>query len=130
MAVGVVDRLEPVEVREKHGSLGVRATRPEGSVLETLLEQRTVRETREWVVQRAVPQAVGCLAGLGPALGVQQVRGRYVGQRLRSLHVMGVEVTGCLPIEVERAELPVLLTQREGEDGGETGRQRPGSEGR
>ena len=128
MAVGVVDRLEPVEVREKHGGLGVRATCAECSVLETLLEQRTVRQTREWVVQRAVPQAVGRLAGLGPSLGVQQVRGRYVGQRLRGLHVLGVEGTGGLPIEVERAELPVLLTEREGEDSGKAGRQRPGRE--
>ena len=120
VAVGVVDLLEPVEVGEQDRGVGVRPLRPQGGVLEPLLQQQPVGQPRQRVVQRVVVEPVGGLAGLLAGLGVEQVGGGDVGQGLRDVHVVRRPAPGSVAVEVECAESPVAVAQREGEHRGQT----------
>ena len=55
-------------------------------VVETLHEQRAVRQPGERVVQRDLARALGRLAEIGACLRVEEVGGRDVGQGLRGHH--------------------------------------------
>jgi hypothetical protein len=63
-------------------------------------------------------------------LGVEQVGGRHVGQRLRRDHRCRRELPGRLAVQVERAELGVSMLQREREHGSQASGQRPRRESR
>ena len=124
MAVGVVDLLEAVEVGEQDRGVGVRTLAALGGVLEALLQQQPVRQPGQRVVQGVVVEAVGRGAGLVASLGIEQVGGRDVGQRLRRAHVVRVELAGRVAVQIERAEPAVAVAQREREHRGQPGRER------
>ena len=98
-----------------------------GGVLEPLLQQQPVRQPGQRIVQRAVVEAFGGGAGLFAGLGVEQVGGRDVRQRLGRAHVVRVELAGGVAVQVERAEPALAVAQREREHRGQPGR--PGRRG-
>lgn len=62
MTVGIVDRLEPVQVHEHQRELAIFPIRALDRTIEPVFQQHTIREFREIVVQRQVGQF---LIGLG-----------------------------------------------------------------
>ena len=119
VAVRVVDRLELVEVGEQDRNDLVGPLAAHDRVVETLYEQRAVRQSGQRVVERALVRAFGRLTQVGARLGVEKVRGGDIGKSLRGHHRPRVQRTGNVAVHVERAELVVALAQREGEDGHE-----------
>jgi hypothetical protein len=55
VAVGVVDRLERVDVEQQHGHAPTGASDASQGVLQPVLQQRPVREISQRVVERLVP---------------------------------------------------------------------------
>ena len=76
-------------------------------------------------MQRARVELLGSILQFGTGLGVGQVRRRHVGQRLGRFHVPACQRTRRVAVEVERTELTVLVAQREGEDGRQSGLECP-----
>ncbi|MCC5947167.1 MAG: hypothetical protein JJT89_01815 [Nitriliruptoraceae bacterium] len=98
--------------------------------METILVQQAVGQPGQRVVQRALTVLVGCRLRVLTSLGVDQVGGRDVGQRLRGLHGVGIEAPGRLAVQVQRTEAMFALVQWEGEDRAETSLDRRRGEGR
>ena len=119
--VDVVDRLEAVEIDEQDRQHLARTGAPHERVLEALEEQDAVRQPGQGVVHRAPVRTLGCVEQVGPGLGVDQVRGGHIGQRLRRQHVLAVQWTGCGPVQVQSSKLLVPMVEREGEDGRQPG---------
>src|SRR3954466_7613991 len=92
---------------------------PLHSVLEPLVKKQPVRQAREYVVEREVPEVTGCHFFFLASLRVDQVRGRDVGQRLRRNHVLRVEITLGVPVQVQGAQPAGAMVEREGENGGQ-----------
>ncbi len=116
VTVGVVHRLELVQVHEQDRHRLRRSAAPQDCVLEPLHDQCPIRQPGERVVQRVLLGPLRRLLQVDAGLGVLQVRGRHVGQGLRSRHLAGVHRPGGRPVQVECAEPVVPLPQREGED--------------
>ena len=126
VAVGVVDRLELVEVDEQHAGERPRPLGALTGVLEPLLEQHPVGQPGEGVVQRAAAELVRGLLGVLTGLRVDQVGGGDVGQDLRGGEVALVQQAGAVAVEVQRTESALAVVQREGEHRGQAGSHRPG----
>ena len=105
--VRVVDRFELVEIGEQDRDDLSGALAAHDRVIETLHEQRAVRQSGQRVVQRALARTLGRLAEVGAGLRVEEVGGGDVGQRLRGHHRAGVQRAGNVAVHVERAELAV-----------------------
>ena len=124
VAVRVVHALEPVEVDEQHGGVGVRTLRSLRGVLQPLLEQQPVGQTGQRIVQRAVPKLLRGRPAVFARLRVQQVGRGDVGQRLRGRHVVWSEVARRIAVEIERTEPSAAVAKGKREDGAETTRDR------
>jgi hypothetical protein len=97
----------------------VRPAGPQRGVLEPLSQHHPVRKAGERVMQRAVPELLRRGLSVLPRLRVEQVRRGHVGQGLRGLHVVGVEVARRIAIEVQGTEPASAVAQREREHRGE-----------
>jgi hypothetical protein len=104
MAMGVVDLLEPVQVREQDGCVGVRSLGPLPGMLQPVLQHDSVREPRERIMSRIVVEAAGGLESLFASLGVEQIGGDHIRERLGRRQVGSFQGAGGVPVEVERSE--------------------------
>ena len=128
MTVGVVDRLEAVQIDEQHGRRLVRALVPDDSVLEALQDEGPVRQAGQGVVQGRGARSFRDVEQVGPSLCVEQICGDDVGQCLRVCHGLVRQSPWRVPVQVERAELAGTVPQREGEHCRQPGDQGPGRE--
>ena len=101
--------------------MGVGAASALGGVLEALGELDLVRQSGQGVEQRVAAEPVGSLPGVPAGLGIEQVGRRHVSQGLGRGQVPLIEGAGGVSVEIQRAESPVVVAQREGEHRGQAG---------
>ncbi len=128
--MGVVHRLEVVQIHEEQRRRLVCPAAPQKGMLETLQHQRPVRRSCQRIVQRRFARAVCGVLEVLPRLGVEQVRGGDVGERLGCAHGTRGERPRRIAVEVERPKTHVVVIEREREHGRQPVRKRPWREGR
>ena len=130
MAESIIHRLELVEVDEEHCRQLLGSTTAKHRVIEPLEEQRAVWQASQRVVQGELSRTNDRVVQVFPRLGVVQVRGRDVRQRLRALHRRRIEPSATVSVQIEGTELLVAVAQRKGEDSREAclqgSRRKPG----
>ena len=96
-----------------------------GRVVQPFLQQDPVGQPRQRVMQRPVFESIGRLLLLVACLCVDEVRRSDVGQGLGSLHVVRIQRSDRVSVDIQRPEHAVgAVSQREGEDGSQPGRLR------
>jgi hypothetical protein len=126
--VAVVDQLELVEIDEQQGGDLVRPATASFGVLQSLEQKGPVWQPGQPVVQGLLAGLVRRAPEVGPGLGVQEVGGCHVGQRLGRSHGAGVQRPRCVPVQVERSERCVAVAEGEREHRQQPGAERPPGE--
>ncbi len=84
-------------------------------MVETLYEQCAIREPGERVVEGTVPGLLRGELEIGSCLGVGEVDGGDIGQRMGRLHRLGVHRAGRLTVQIKSAQPVILVAEREAE---------------
>ena len=115
MPVHVVDALEVVQVCEEHGvqALGPLGTRFE--LRQAVLQQGSVRQPGQRVVQGVVLEALGLPIGLLARVRVQQERRSHIGEGLCGEELRVGELARNAAVQVQGSEPAVAVPQRERE---------------
>ncbi len=130
MAVLVVDELEAVEVDEQHRGHPPGPARAGDGAIQQLVQESTVGERCQRVVQGAMGELLDADGGLAARLRVEQVRRGDVRQHLGGRHVLRLKTTGRIAIEIQGTEAVAVHPHREREDRRQARGERPRRETR
>ncbi|HEY5430138.1 MAG TPA: hypothetical protein VIK04_13560 [Solirubrobacteraceae bacterium] len=115
VTIGVVDRLELVQIHEEHRRRVARAAPALKRVAQALEHQRPVGQAGQCVVQSRFARLVRGVLQIGAGLSVDQICGGDISQRLSHPHRLGGKITGGVAIQVKRPESRVFVVERERE---------------
>ncbi len=108
--VGIIHRFEMIEVDEQDRHEFLRTAAAHDGMLDALEQKDPVGKAGQHIVDGSLVRAVGRFLQIGPRLGIDEIGGRHVGQRLGRAGLRWAQVAGRVTVEIEGTEAVPSVT--------------------